>query len=219
MLQITPAVLATSFEQVVAEIFTFEGLSKRVQIDLCDGVFGLTKTWLPYEEKELPQGFSYEFDLMVVNWELYLKRALLLSGTRFIMHVDTMSREDIANAVAMIREHQGFVGLSVSNDYDIARFAELVNQVAQNYTKVFIQVMGIRHIGAQGQPFDAVVPSRIAYLKTHCKTIEIQVDGSMNPETMTTVNRSGAVCAVVGSYLSRSGDVRKTFEKLKADFM
>jgi pentose-5-phosphate-3-epimerase len=45
--------------------------------------------------------------------------------------------------------------------------------------------------------------------------LEIQVDGSMNKETAFLVKRAGARCAVVGSYLFKHGDVKKTLEDLK----
>lgn len=219
MMHITPAVLASSFEKVVSELFVLEGMSHRVQIDLVDGVFGLDKTWLPYEEKELPHGFSYEFDLMVNEWEKYLKRVIALGSRRVIMHIDKMTKQDIEDVLAIAIAHNIHLGLAVSNDYDVIRFANMVNYVTSKYSKVFVQVMGIRHIGAQGQPFDTSVPSRITYIRDHCHHIEIQVDGSMNPETMVIVRNAGASCAVVGSYLSRSGDVRKTLERLQKDFM
>jgi ribulose-phosphate 3-epimerase len=219
MMQITPAVLAPSFEKVVSELFVLEGLSNRVQIDLVDGVFGLEKTWLPYEEKELPHGFSYEFDLMVVEWEKYLTRVLLLGATRVIMHIDRMSPQEIEDMVAIVMKHNVHLGLSVSNDYNVIAFTRIVNGIAGKYSKLFVQVMGIKTIGVQGQPFDTSVPARIAYISHNCAHIEIQVDGSMNPETMVLVRNAGARCAVVGSYLSRSGDVKKTLEKLQGDFM
>lgn len=219
MMQITPAVLAPSFEKVVSELFVLEGLSNRVQIDLVDGVFGLDKTWLPYEEKELPHGFSYEFDLMVVEWEKYLNRVLALGAKRVIMHIDRMTPQDIEDMLTIVTAYNVHLGLSVSNDYDVTAFARIVNAIAVRYPKLFVQVMGIKIIGVQGQPFDSSVPARIAYISHNCAHIEIQVDGSMNPETMVLVRNAGARCAVVGSYLSRSGDVHTTFEKLQKDFM
>ena len=215
---ITPAILVGSFEKVVEQLFILEGLSERVQIDLCDGVFGLEKTWLPYEEKELPHGFLYEFDLMVVDWRKYLSRVLALSATRVIMHIDTMTEEEISEMIEMITPYDAYLGLAVSNDFPVERFVEMVTSITARYSKVFIQVMGIKKIGAQGQPFDDTVPARIAHIKVVCPMLEIQVDGSMNPETMVLVRNAGATCAVVGSYLSRSGNIKKTLDELRVNY-
>lgn len=219
---ITPAILPQTFEQLMDRLFMLEGISERVQIDLCDGVFGLEKTWLPYKENELLEGFSYEFDLMVTDWRKFLPRVIALGANRIILHIDDFSDDDVAEAVAMIRPHLVYLGLCVSNDKNVPSFASLVRKVEQSYSKVFIQVMGIKHIGAQGQPFDDGVPRRVEYLKDVCKHIEIQVDGSMNPETILKVKNRGASGAVVGSYLFNHGathnEIRKKFRKLEDSF-
>ena len=98
---ITPAILPGSFEHLISDLFKLEGLCNRVQIDICDGVFGLEKTWLPYEEKELPHGFSYEFDMMVRDWRKYLPRVIALGATRVVMHIDKSTDEDIRDMVAI----------------------------------------------------------------------------------------------------------------------
>ena len=220
---ITPAILPKNFTELNHKLFMLEGLCERIQIDLCDGIFGLEKTWLPYKEDEvLLTGFSYEFDLMVKDWRKFLPRVIALGATRVILHVDDFSDDDIAEAIATIKPHLIYLGLSVSNDKNVPAFASLVKRVDSVYSKVFIQVMGIKNIGAQGQPFDSGVPRRIEYLKDACKHIEIQVDGSMNPETILMVRNRGASCAVVGSYLFSHGathrDVKKTLKKLENDF-
>lgn len=219
---ITPAILPKSFEELNHALFMLEGLSDVVQIDLCDGVFGLEKTWLPYQEKDLLAGFSYEFDLMVKDWRKFLPRVIALGAKRIVLHVDTMTEDEVREVVDMIRPHLIYLGLCVSNDKNVPAFASLVRKTEAYYSKVFIQVMGISHIGAQGQPFDEGVLRRIEYLKDACKHIEIQVDGSMNPETILKVRNRGATCAVVGSYLFSYGathnDVRKTLRRLEEDF-
>lgn len=210
---ITPAILPDNFEHLVHKLFVLEGLLPRVQIDLCDGVFGLEKTWLPYREKELPEGFSYEFDLMVKDWRKYLVRVVALRATRVVMHIDDMSDDDLNEIVGMVRPHKIALGLCVSNDKNVPLFAARVRRVEELYSRVFIQVMGIQHIGAQGQPFDDSVLRRISYLKSECRGIDIQVDGSMNPETILKVKNAGARCAVVGSYLFSHGATQKAVQK------
>lgn len=219
---ITPAIFPESFEQIVHKLFLLEGLCERVQIDICDGVFGLEKTWMPYQEKELPSGFAYEFDMMVHDWRKYLPRVLLLGSDRVILHVDFFTAQDFEDAVAMVKPYNVFLGLSVSNDYDIHDFVKRVTLVESMYSKVFIQLMGIRKIGAQGQPFDDDVLARVQYLHDTFRWCDIQVDGSMNNETILKVYNRGASCAVVGSYLmkrdSTAKDVRKIYEKLEHNF-
>ncbi len=214
-MNIFPTILTDSYEDITHKLFLVEGLCERVQIDLCDGVFGLEKTWLPYEEDSLPHGFNYEFDLMVNDWRKYLTRTLALGVGRVVMHIDHFSENDIDELLETITPTGVSLGLCVSNDYAIETFATHIKEIIPRYSKLFIQVMGIKHIGAQGQPFDEEVLSRIKYLAHECKHIEIQVDGSMNPETIVKVKNAGATTAIVGSYLFKSGDVKKTLEALE----
>jgi pentose-5-phosphate-3-epimerase len=219
----TPAILSTTFKDLVTKLFMLEGVCEQVQIDLCDGVFGLEKTWLPYkEDEELPTGFAYEFDLMVNDWRKFLPRVVALGATRVVMHIDTMTDNEIEEIVAIVRPHFIYLGLSVSNDKNVPAFAARVRNIDALYSKVFIQVMGIKNIGAQGQPFDDGSLRRIEYLKDTCRGIDIQVDGSMNPETILKVKNRGASGVVIGSYLFSNGathdDIRNTLYTLKQDF-
>ena len=43
-----------------------------MQVDLCDGVFGKVKTFLPEEKLYFPPEFEYEFDVMMFAWQDYI---------------------------------------------------------------------------------------------------------------------------------------------------
>lgn len=220
-MQIVPAILSENFEQVIHNLFLVEGVASRVQIDISDGVFGLEKTWLPYKEESLPEGFEYEFDMMVVDWKKYIPRVIALGATRVIAHVDEFDDGDIEFLVRMVSKAKVKLGLCVSNDKDIRDFTRLVNKISKEYSKVFVQVMGIKRIGTQGQPFDEDVIERIWEIGRECKNVMIQVDGSMNQDTILRVKNAGADVAVVGSYIFKAGgvkEIKKRIEKLEEDY-
>lgn len=219
---ITPAVLASSLEEVTHNLFLVEGLTEWVQIDVCDGRLGLEKTWLPQEGDHLPDGFSYEFDLMVKDWRKYAPRVIALGAKRIVFHIDDWSEDDIAEMIALVRKHFIYVGFACANDTSIEDFVYMVHFAETLYPKVFIQAMGIKRRGAQGQPFDKRVLRRISHLHDECRNIDIQVDGSMNNETIFFVQERGARCAIVGSYIFGHGathaTVKKSLEALQRSF-
>jgi ribulose-phosphate 3-epimerase len=218
-MQITPAILPAHFEELHDNLFRLEGVTGRVQIDLCDGRMGLEKTWLPYKETHLPDGFEYEFDLMVNEWQKFLPRVLTLGAKRVVMHVDGWEDHDFKMLYDMMRHHIDVtVGFSVTNDAPIEMLCDRVFEAKQRLNGVFVQLMGIKKIGAQGQPFDERVLSRIDFVRRACHGTLIQIDGGMNPETIFLVKRSGAACAVVGSYIFGSGNIRKTIDSLQLSF-
>jgi pentose-5-phosphate-3-epimerase len=216
---ITPAILPRSFEDLHAHLFLIEGVSYRVQIDICDGVAGLEKTWLPYQEKDLPHGFEYEFDVMVRDWQKMVLRAISLKAKRIVIHSDTWADYDFAVLEDIAKNNpQVIFGFACSNTTDLQKLARYSTLFDRRYGKTFIQVMGIAHVGAQGQPFDDGSLSRIEFFKRTCPHIPIQVDGSMNPETIFLVKRSGATGVVVGSYIFGSRNARKVIDSLHVKF-
>jgi pentose-5-phosphate-3-epimerase len=210
---ITPAIFPHSFHHLHELLFKTEGVTKRVQIDLCDGIIGLERTWLPYKETHLPDGFEYEFDLMTKDWVKFLKRVLSLEAKRVILHIDSWESHDFLMLQEIMSHHKHVsVGFSIANDSPINNFIERVLIERRNFHNVFIQVMGIRHIGAQGQAFDDRVLSVIEKIKRRIPDISIQVDGAMNGSTVFLVKRSGADTAVVGSAIYGESNIRKAYE-------
>ncbi|MEZ0208782.1 MAG: hypothetical protein ACAH17_01240 [Candidatus Paceibacterota bacterium] len=200
-MNITPAILPHSFEEVTEKLSRIEVISAKVQIDLCDGIFGREKTWLPTGTETLPSGFSYEFDIMLNDWKLYLMHAITIGGTCVIAHVDQFTDEDITELVSLVGSRSVGLGVAVSNDKTVEFHADMVRKVRALYPSVFIQVMGIEKIGEQGQVFDESCVERIKALKSQFGDVTIQVDGGMTPETVAKVINAGAETAVVGSYL------------------
>jgi ribulose-phosphate 3-epimerase len=216
-MNIVPAILSENFEHVVHTLFRVEGLTKRVQIDICDGVFGLERTWLPKGTEELPHGFLYEFDVMVVDWKKYVPRCLSLGASRIVVHADTFNQKDIVALLDMVAKDRIMLGIAVSETVPIETHIELIDAFYEQYPHIFIQVMGIRRIGAQGQSFDRDVLSRIKKLKKLFPFLLIQVDGSMNQNTVVFAHDAGADTAIVGSYIfNGERSIRKSIDTLTA---
>lgn len=213
-MNIIPAILPHSFEEIGEKCSRIEGIAQRVQIDLCDGVFGREKTWLPTGAETLPQGFSYEFDAMVNHWNVYVPYCISLGAMSIVAHVDMFSDDDITNLVSIIAPHSISLGVAVSNDKSVEFHADMVRKIKEKYPHIFIQVMGIRNIGEQGQIFDDVTPARVQALKQQFGDIKLQVDGGMILETAKLVKGAGADTLVVGSYIFGSDDAGIAFGEM-----
>lgn len=200
-MNITAAILPHSFEEIVEKTSCLEGLISRVQIDLCDGVFGREKTWLPTGTETLPSGFTYEFDVMLNDWKLPMAYALTMGATSLVAHVDFFTDEDISALLEMLQLRNIPLGISVSNDKVPEFHAEMIRKIRALYPNVYIQVMGIKKIGEQGQFFDESAIERIQYLKQQFGDLLMQVDGGMKPENVQKVVNAGAETVVVGSFL------------------
>jgi pentose-5-phosphate-3-epimerase len=142
-MNVTPAILPHSFEEVQEKLSRVEGLANRIQIDLCDGVMGREKTWLPEGNESLSVNFSYEFDLMVEEWKLYAMRAIEIGAKRIVAHVDQFTDEDMQALVEIVSSRSVALGISVSNDKSVEVHADMIRKAKSAYPHVFAQVMGI----------------------------------------------------------------------------
>lgn len=215
-MNITPAILPHSFEEIGEKLSRVEGLTSKVQIDLCDGVFGREKTWLPAGTETLPSGFQYEFDIMLNDWKLYMMHAITIGAKYIVAHVDLFTDEDIDALISIIAPRMVTLGIAVSNDKSLEFHADMIRKIRAVYPSVFIQVMGIEKIGEQGQAFDEESVGRVKVLKQQFGDVLIQVDGGMTPETAAKVLGAGAETIVVGSYIFGGEDAGGAVEKLCA---
>lgn len=213
-MQVIPAILPHSFEEIAEKCSRIEGIATKVQIDLCDGVFGRERTWLPAGTEVLPEGFSYEFDIMLDDWRESVLHCLTLGATSIVAHVDLFQEEDIATLVSMVAPVEAALGIAVSNDKGLDFHADMIRKAKALYPHVYIQVMGIKKIGEQGQFFDEDTPARIVALKQLFGSMEIHVDGGMNVETAKRVTDAGADTIVAGSYIFGGEDAGGAMERL-----
>ena len=214
-MNITPAILPHSFEEISEKLSRVENLATSVQIDLCDGIFGREKTWLPEGTETLPAGFAYEFDIMLGDWKLSTMHAITIGAMRIVAHVDLFTDEDIQTLVSIVGPRSVSLGISVSNDKSLEFHADMIRKIRTLYPDIFIQVMGIRSVGEQGQFFDEACIMRVKTLKQTFGDLHIQVDGGMKPETAKAVLDAGAETVVVGSYIFGTGDAGEAMKRLE----
>ncbi len=213
---IIPAILPHSFDEIAEKLSRVEGISNKVQIDLCDGIFGREKTWLPEGTEKLPEGFVYEFDIMLDDWKLSMMHAITIGAKYIVAHVDMFTDEDIETLISIVGPRMVTLGVAVSNDKSLDFHAEMIRKIRVVYPSLFIQVMGIQKIGEQGQVFDEESVERVRALKQQFGDIMIQVDGGMMPETAAKVLTAGAETIVVGSYIFGGEDAGGAIERLSA---
>lgn len=216
-MQITPTIFASSLEEINNKLEIISGLVNRVQIDLCDGKFGLERTWLPIDNLDVsfPSDFSYEYDIMANDWKILFQQALNLGASRIILHTDCFEDDDYKFLSESISDKNIEIGVSVSNDISIEKYIEMIQRIQKICNKVFIQVMGIVNVGASGQFFDPNCIPRIKTLRAVFPNISIQVDGSMNKDTIPKISEAGADTVVVGSYFFLSDNVGQRLSELE----
>jgi ribulose-phosphate 3-epimerase len=221
MIEIIPAILPPTLEDLQSKLEMLRGLTEQVQVDVVDGVFARNKTW-PYSETEsfekiiteeegLPlwEEFNFEFDMMVEHPEREVEKFIEAGADRLVIHATSTGSLEAVRKLQETRtgDFAVLVGVAVgaeSQVEDLQKFDGLFD---------YIQVMGIEKVGFQGQPFDQRCLSLIKELRTKYPNTTIQVDGAVAEHVHELVS-AGANRLIVGSKIIHSEDPESELKRL-----
>jgi len=230
---ITPAILPKTKAELLEKLAALPASVRRVQIDVCDGELVTSKTWpmteagklfdlvdLVEDDQDIQKaltGFTIELDLMVKNADRFCPLWEVFHPDHVIFHLDSLENNEWLatqfalsyNAFSWLRPERTIFACSLTTDI------EKFNYWYHYFGCRKIQVMGIKHIGKQGQSFDHEAVAYITALRAKYPDLEIQVDGGMNTETIPQVLRVGAETFICGSSVF-DGDVSKNIAKLES---
>ena len=219
-MEIIPAILPKDFGEIEEKTGLIKGLSDIIQIDICDGNFVPSLSW-PYkkidvnfdkiikEEMGMPEwdSIDYEFDLMIRNPNKHDMNKWIIAGAkRIVLHIE--SSDDLSEVINVLN---GLVdiGLAINVSTPVDKIEKYREKIS------YIQVMGIRKIGFQGQSFDDSVINKIKEIKTKYPDMLLQIDGGVNLHTAVDLEKTGVDRLVVGSALFESDNIVDTYHKFE----
>ena len=208
---IIPAVVPKSLTDLRAKIELLS-FAEHLQIDVVDGKFDDDVSW-PYtdqsqvaEASALISDHTIEVDLMVSDPITAGRDWLEAGATSLIFHIESLNGLD--EVLELKSQRQFSLGFSLGNDTTLDQLHDYISHAD------FIQLMGIKEIGSQGQPFDFRVLERLASLRHLYPKMTLSVDGGLNEETIDSVRHAGANRFVVGSAITKADDPGSEYEKL-----
>tara|TARA_Y100000310_G_C20174202_1_gene575088 strand:- start:37 stop:606 length:570 start_codon:yes stop_codon:yes gene_type:complete len=187
---ILPSIIANSQKEFDKRFEKVKSFSK-FHLDVMDGKFVKNKS-LMFNFK-LPKNKKFEAHLMVKNPKTWIKK----HGRKvdnIIVHYESMKGVSLSKKISLAINPKTSVN-------EIRPFLSKINKVL---------VMTVTP-GKYGSKFLSSTLKKIKELKS--KTIE--VDGGINPTTIKKAKKAGATQFVVGSYLQKSKDMKKSISKLK----
>ena len=223
--EIIPAIMPRDFDDIVSHVSLVRMYVDTVQIDLMDGKYVPESTWpffrdsnnylekLKNQDKALPfwEDVNYELDLMITRPEEDLETWLGIGAARVIFHYSSVLNwqkiRDIDRDIRNFIE----IGLALKVDDNIEDAYFLIDEGMFD----FIQVMGIAHIGYQGESFDERSINLIKVLKKRYPNIVISVDGGVSRETISSLLVYGSSRFVSGSFVFGDGIVKENIQDLK----
>ncbi len=194
---IIPAIIPQSLEDLRRHLKKVTPFAKEVQIDIVDGIFVPFTSW-PYVPKTTIAGlgaytkdFIIEIDLMVREPEQVVESYLTQGVQKVVIHLE--STERIQEIIALKSKYNFALGVSTPNGTPIEILEPLIPHVD------YVQCMGIKDIGTQGQPFDTRVLERATTIHAKYPDILISVDGAVTKDTISHLYTAGVRRMVAGS--------------------
>jgi len=209
--------------------------SRRVQVDFIDGEFAFPPSW-PYTagsdmHDRVSQGVflprldrvKYEADLLCKDPEKIAADLINFGFVRLTLHAECT--DDVSGLIARMRHRVGAeanfiaalvsIGLSINIETDIDVLLKHAEEVE------YVQLMGIKEVGRQGQPFDDRVLDKVRTYRRAYPKAYIQVDGGVSLENAKDLVDAGVSRVIVGSAILHATDLKATavaFEALRTPF-
>mgnify|MGYP001604001273 FL=1 len=200
MIEIIPAILPKNFADLREKLLLVRGLTRLVQIDICDDKL-VFENGLPFWEN-----FDFEIDLMIREPENKLDYFINAGARRIIFHPGITKNLD-----AIIKKLAGVADVGLALDWETP-----INAVKPFLGKIdTVQVMGIKKIGFQGELFEETTIDKVAILREKYPSLTISVDGGVNFTNASQLIKAGASQLVIGSAIFGSQNLKETIEKFK----
>ncbi len=239
MVEVIPAIIPESFEDLKDKMEQVKGLTDLVQVDVCDGNFVPSKCW-PYvgddendfqkmitnESEGFPfwESMDFEADLMIANPEKGGAEDFIRIGAkRIILHVE--SSGNLLDFVKDLRKKYGYpvdsmtsieigIGINITTDNQVLNPFFIKDESGKALAD-FVQFMGIDHIGYQHQGFDNEVLEKISEFRAQYPDVIISIDGGVSFENAHDLIEAGVNRLVSGSALYNSDDIGDAIEEMK----
>ncbi|MCH8945517.1 MAG: ribulose-phosphate 3-epimerase [Nanoarchaeota archaeon] len=207
MRQITPSLIAKTQKELEKRFDRIKDYSKVFHLDIMDGKFVKNKSL--FFDFILPKKrFKYEAHLMVKNPELWVKKNWKKSDL-IIFHIESLKNEsEVKNLIKLIKSKRKKVGICINPKTKIKKIINHLNLIDMVLVMTVIP-------GKYGGKFLPDTLKKVKDIKKLKPKLNIEIDGSVNLNTINRASDSGASSFVVGSFLQKSKNPKKAIEDLK----
>ncbi len=213
---IVPSFPAPSYMELERVLKALSGVATGFQVDIVDGQFVPFTSW-PFTESD-PQTalmrlqewtamYELEVDCMVTSPEQYLDTLVALGAKRVVVHMGSTTKYE--EIIAHARTYGYQLGFAATSAVPISELLAWVPEID------YVQLMGIKAVGQQGQPFDRETLDRATTLRMRFPDLEIAVDGSVNSTTIPQLYAAGVTRFAPGSAITRAEDPVVAYQTLR----
>ncbi len=209
MIEIVPAILVKTPEELKERVREVEPYVNRVQIDIMDGKFVPNKTIQP-EDIDLKTDLIKEAHLMVEDNERYVEDFLNLGFDMIIVHVE--SCKDKKGIIKKVKDRGKKIALSLNPPTPLSSIEDVLDDLDM------VLIMSVNP-GFSGQGFIPDVLGKIRELREMRKDLDIEVDGGIKLGTAKLVAQAGANVLASASGIYKHGNVKEAIELMRKEAM
>src|SRR3989344_1066839 len=204
MIEIIPAIIAKSFEELEQKINEIVPYTDWLQIDISDGIYTPNTTWNnPKELQNLKTKINLEIHLMISCPENQFEKWILQNVKRIIFHVDSKSGYEKVKEISETLKNKDIqFGIALNPEVTIEQVKNLITLAD------IVLLLGVTP-GFSGQKFQPKTLEKIKKLRELFPGGIIEVDGGINPETAKQCIEAGASILVSGSYIFNSKNIKE----------
>lgn len=218
MVEISTSLLSLETKESIKKIYDLEvAHTDYYHIDVMDGKFveaDTTKRMLEYTT-QIKQITNIPIDVhfMVQEVEEYIETYLPYLPNRMTFHYEACkNKQEVDQYIKKIKENGIKVGISIKPETPVEEIYEFLPFVHM------VLIMTVEP-GKGGQSLIPETLQKIKKLHTYREEqkldFDIEADGGINLETMSSVTKAGVDIAVVGSAIIKSEDYVEIMKKLK----
>lgn len=204
---IVPTILTDNKQDYRAQAEKINVFTRRVQIDITDGVFAPVET-LDITNVWWPKNWEADLHLMVANPSEHLDTVLKLAPSLCILHAE--ANEDLIPSFKTLKE----AGIKVG----VALLQSTFPGAVKNYIDMADHVLVFAgQLGVQGSPADLMQMEKIPLIRNMKSEVEIGWDGGANISNVRALAHADLDVINVGSAISQAGDPAEAFQQLVAE--
>lgn len=204
---IVPTILADNKESYKEQVETINALTRRVQVDITDGIFAPTTT-IDLINAWWPKSWTVDLHLMAAKPSEHLSTILKLTPSLCILHAE--ASEDLSPSFKALKE----AGIRTG----VALLPSTFPGHAKHYIDVVDHVLIFAgQIGVQGGQADMMQMEKIALVRNMKPEVEIGWDGGANMSNVRALAHADLDVINVGSAISQAENPAEAYQALVSE--
>lgn len=204
---IVPTILVNNKRDFRDQAERINAFTRRVQIDLTDGVFAPAET-LDITNVWWPKNWETDLHLMVAKPSEYLDTIFKLTPSLCIFHAE--ASEDLLPIFDALREHEIKAGVALLPSTYPGNVRQYIE--AADHVLIFAGQLGV-----QGSPADLLQMEKIALIRNMKPELEIGWDGGANLTNVRALAHADLDVINVGSAISQAENPAEVFNQLVSE--